>query len=192
MAGKDSKEIFKYYQQGIAKSDPEKYGTNGTISRLLNQQTRAKTTLPTFEEFTLQRAKTTQREALAERTRNRVSFYEQQIGHYPESDNFQSSSSTYTNRPTATQTRFPEHSRLQNTCTTSSASTQTNVHTPIRTVPLCQEQTTTWELVYKDNKGITWTRFKRNSQQEWLTGTILPNKNWEFSLSSETNDLFPA
>ena len=192
MAGKDPEEVFRYYQQGIAKSDPEKYGTNGTISRLLNQQSRTKTTLPTFEEFTLERAKTTQKEALAERTRNRVSFYEQQVGNYPESDNFQSSSGTYTSRSTTTQKRSTEHSTSQNTRTTSSASTQTNVHTPFRTVPLCQEHTTTWELVYRDNKGITWTRFKRNSQQEWLTGTILPNKNWEFSLSSETNDLFPA
>jgi len=192
MAGKDPNDVFKYYSQALATSDPEKYGPNGIITRILAQEPKTGTSLPTFEEFVLSRVKSTQTEELAERTRRRVQFYEQKVGNYPQEDYNQSSSETIFGSPNRAQKESFGLQPPEPTRSTTSSATQTDVHTPFRTVPLCAEHSTTWELVYRDNKGVTWTRFKRNRQQEWLTGTILPNNNWEFSLSLETNDFFPA
>jgi hypothetical protein len=63
---------------------------------------------------------------------------------------------------------------------------------PFRTFPLCQQNNLYWKIAYEDNTGITWTRFRPNGNQEWLTGSLLTDKYWEFNISKEINDLFPS
>ena len=77
---------------------------------------------------------------------------------------------------------------------TTSSSTQTlqGDIKPFRTFPVCQQNNLYWKIAYEDDTGITWTRFRPNGNQEWLTGSLRPDKYWEFNISKEINDLFPS
>ena len=234
MADKDPEEVFNYYQQGIAKSDPGKYGTDGTISRLLTYTPDSEET-KLRNEYRLQNVKRQQRLAIQQRTDARVDFYRQKLGYYPAQDqqnnsattqrslrtrnrnNRTSSSTTSTENPTraneippagkqsgskhvtpssAAQTsNFPPpgspNCQKRSTASSSTQTLQGDIK-PFRTFPLCQQNNLYWKIAIKDESGITWTRFKPNGNQEWLTGSIRPDECWQFNISKEINDIFPS
>ena len=84
-----------------------------------------------------------------------------------------------------------QSSRKRSTTSSATQTLQGDIK-PFRTFPFCQQNNLYWKIVIQDKSGITWTRFKPNGNQEWLTRSIRPGECWQFNISKEITDILPS
>ena len=123
-------------------------------------------------------------QAQAIRTQNRVNYYNNLSNSSPQSE-AQQSSSTQTG-PVDIEGENPDFQQLQ--WISESSSTHAK---PYATFPWCSYHKITWNLVTSDETGLIWTRTLLDGQQEWLTGSLLANGQWQFNQTREVSDIHP-
>ena len=123
-------------------------------------------------------------QAQARRTQNRVGYYNS-LANSTEANNRQQSSSTQTG-PIDIESENPDFEQLEWISESASAHAR-----PYATFPWCSYHKITWNLVTSDATGLIWTRTLLNGQQEWLTGSLLANGQWQFNQTREVSDIHP-
>ena len=124
-------------------------------------------------------------QAQARRTQNRVDYYNN-LASSTEANNRQQSSSTQTG-PIDIESENPDFEQLEWISESASAHIR-----PYATFPWCSYHKITWNLVTSDETGLIWTRTLLNGQQEWLTGSLLANGQWQFNQTREVSDIHPS
>ena len=122
-------------------------------------------------------------EAQAQRTRLRIQYYEN-LARQGQLDEQQQSSSTVTG-PTDIEAENPDFTQLEWTAGGYCPRTR-----PYQTFPWCTYHKICWHLVTSDITGLIWTRTIQNGQQEWLTGSILENGDWQFNQTREVSEIY--
>ena len=130
-------------------------------------------------------------QAQASRTQSRVEYYNAlsnsiTYNEAHESSSTQQSSSTTTG-PIDIEGENPEFTQLQWIAESSSTHAK-----PYSTFPWCSYHKITWNLVTSDETGLIWTRTLLDGQQEWLTGSLLANGQWQFNQTREVCELYPS
>ena len=124
-------------------------------------------------------------QAQAIRTQNRVDYYNS-LANSTEENNRQQRSSTQTG-PIDIESENPDFEQLEWISESASAHAR-----PYATFPWCSYHKITWNLVTSDETGLIWTRTLLNGQQEWLTGSLLANGQWQFNQTREVSDIHPS
>ena len=124
-------------------------------------------------------------QAQARRTQNRVDYYNN-LASNTEANDQQQSSSTQTG-PIDIESENPDFEQLEWISESASAHAR-----PYATFPWCSYHKITWNLVTSDATGLIWTRTLLNGQQEWLTGSLLANGQWQFNQTREVSDIHPS
>ena len=122
-------------------------------------------------------------EAQAQRTQQRVAYYEDAARRAQRREQQQSSSTG----PIDIEAENPDFTQLQWTSDGYCSDTR-----PYQTFPWCTYHKISWQLVTSDTTGLIWTRTIPNGQQEWLTGSILENGDWQFNQTREVNEIYPS
>ena len=133
--------------------------------------------------FELLQVRHTLTEAQAHRTQQRVNYYEEIAQRTRLAEQQQSSSSG----PQDIEAENPDFTQLEWTNDGYCADTR-----PYQIFPWCTYHKISWQLVTSDTTGLIWTRTIPSGQQEWLTGSILENGDWQFNQTREVNEIYPS
>jgi len=140
---------------------------------------------PSTNPYELRQVRFELTQAQAIRTQNRVDYYNN-LASSTEANNRQENTSTQTG-PTDIESENPDFEQLEWISESASAHAR-----PYATFPWCSYHKITWHLVTSDATGLIWTRTLLNGQQEWLTGSLLADGNWQFNQTREVSDIHPA